>query len=249
MSITATSRRYRIAILTILILFSFAAQASAYTFLILAFGDSITQGYKRTSDGTIYGITSPPNGARTSDGYEPELENDFATQSNHTAYVYNWGYGGERTYQGVNRIDSVLTSRDADFILIMEGANDLYAGVSASATKANLGIMIDKSLARQTEPIIATVTPNTAPNQPEGYKIPTEYNPAIKYLASEKGITMADQYAALVGNWSSYNSGDGLHLNDSGERVMAQRWYNAILDHGLPRPFAIAPIINLLLNP
>ena len=186
------------------------------------------RGKKRDSDGVIYGIISPQNGARTSDGYEPELENDFATQTNHTAYVYNWGYGGERTDQGVNRIDSVLDSREADFILIMEGANDLGAGVSASTTKANLRIMIEKSQGKDTEPIIATVTPNTA--RSDGYIIPNNYNPAIRSLALEKDIALADQYTALVGNWSGYNSGDGLHLNDVGERVMAQEWFDAILN-------------------
>ena len=148
-------------------------------------------------------------------------------------YVYNWGYAGESTHQGVNRIDSVLDSREADFILIMEGANDLPAGVSASTTKANLRIMIEKSQGKNTEPIIATVTPNT--QRSDGYIIPNNYNPAIKSLASEKNIALADQYKALVGNWSGYNSGDGLHLNDDGERVMAQAWLDAIsIDTPLP---------------
>lgn len=212
----------------LLVAFFFAGNASAKTFSILAFGDSITQGKKIDSDGVIYGIILIPNGARTNDGYEPELENDFATQTNHTAYVYNWGFAGEQTYEGVNRIDSVLDSRAADFILIMEGANDLYNGVSAKTTKANLQFMIEKSQAKNTEPIIATVTPNT--DRSDGFIIPNNYNPDIKSLALEKDIALADQYTALVGNWSGYNSGDGLHLNDAGEQVMAQAWFDAILN-------------------
>lgn len=217
----------------LLMAFCFAGIASAQTFKILAFGDSITQGLKRNSDGDIYGIISKPDGARTSDGYEPELEHDFATQTNLTAYVYNWGSAGERTFEGVNRIDSVLNSREADFILIMEGANDLYSGVPAKTTNANLQFMIEKSQGKNTEPIIATVTPNTV--RSDGNIIPNEYNPNIKSLALGKGIALADQYMALVGNWSGYNSGDGLHLNDAGERVMAQAWFDAILRR-LPLP-------------
>lgn len=210
----------------------FAGIASAQLIKILAFGDSITQGLKRDSDGNESGIIQPLYGARTSDGYEPELENYFATQTNHTVYVYNWGHRGEPTHEGVNRIDSVLDSRAADLILIMEGANDLYDGVSAETTKANLQFMIEKSQAKNTEPIIATVTPNT--DRSDGYIIPNNYNPKIKSLALEKGIALADQYTALVGNWSGYNSGDGLHLNDQGERVMAQAWFDAILNSGFP---------------
>ena len=211
----------------IVIAICFTEVASARTLLILAFGDSITQGYKRDSEGNISGITVPPNGERTSDGYEPELENAFSMQTNHTVYVYNWGYSGERTYQGVNRIDSVLDSREADFILIMEGANDLYAGVSAATTKANLQIMSEKSRENNTEPILATITPNTA--RADGDTIENFYNPEIESLALEEGITLADQYSVLVGNWSDYQSGDGLHLNDAGEWVMAQAWFGMSL--------------------
>jgi hypothetical protein len=45
----------------------FAVEASARTFYIPVFGDSITQGKKRDSDGNITGILVPPNGERTSD--------------------------------------------------------------------------------------------------------------------------------------------------------------------------------------
>jgi lysophospholipase L1-like esterase len=154
------------------------------------------------------------------------------------------GYGGGRTYEGVNRIDSVLDSRDADFILIMEGANDPGWGVSASTTRANLQIMIEKSIEKSIEPIIATITPNTA--AANGYIIPNDYNPAIKLLALEKGIGLADQYAALVGNWANYHSGDEQHLNDTGEQVMAQTWFDAFLNSRSPN--SIAPILHLLLE-
>jgi lysophospholipase L1-like esterase len=107
--------------------------------------------------------------------------------------------------------------------------------------------MIDKSVAHQTEPIIATVTPNTA--RSDGYIIPNYYNPAIRSLASDKGVALADQYAAMASNWTSYNSGDGLHISDAGERVMAQTWLNVMdlsrINSTIPN---IAPIIKYLLE-
>ncbi|MGB5985972.1 MAG: SGNH/GDSL hydrolase family protein [Desulfobacterales bacterium] len=212
---------------------------------ILAFGDSITQGGKITADGVRYGILAPPNGARTSGGYEPELELDFATQTRHTAYVYNWGYGGERTDQGVNRIDTVLDSREADFILIMEGSNDLYSSVSSMTTRANLRIMIEKSRAKFIAPMVATLPPNTA--RSDGNLIPTSYNPAIESLAAEKGIALADQYDALSGNWAAYNSGDGVHLSDAGEEVVAQTWLDTLMQYGKLDP-VMTPILQLLLE-
>jgi len=225
----------------------FTTNTHAENFSILAFGDSITQGWKRTSGGYIYGITSPANGSRTTDGYEPELEADFTEQTRHTAYVYNWGYAGETSAEGVNRIDSVLNSRTANFILIMEGANDLYDGVSAATTKANLRFMIQKSLSKSVEPILGTITPNTSTSG--GYYIPDGYNPAIEALATEQDVLLADQYSALVGSWALYTSGDGLHLNETGEKIVAQTWLDTlILSQQITSANAsIVPILELLL--
>ena len=220
--------------------------AGARTFQVLAFGDSITQGGKITADGTRYGILTPPNGARTTDGYEPELEYDFATQTTHSAYVYNWGWGGEDTVAGVNRIDTVLDSREGDFILIMEGTNDLVHSISSTTTQTNLRIMIDKSRAKRTAPVIATIPPNTS-TQYNGDLVSTHYNPAIRSLALEKGIPLADQYAALNSRWADYTSGDGIHLNDLGEKVMAQTWLNTLMGAGKLDP-VLTPILQLLLE-
>ena len=145
---------------TVLVLLSLGVQAKAAHYEILAFGDSITQGVKIDSDGNKTGILSPPAGVRTSDGYEPELEL-LAQTTPDTVYVYNWGYGGERTNVGLDRIDSALASRRAQYILIMEGTNDILAGISTATTIFNLSQMIVKSRNALVEPILATVTPCT----------------------------------------------------------------------------------------
>lgn len=218
----------------LLITFCFTGIVSSQPVEIIAFGDSITQGLKRDSDHNESGIIWPLHGERSRDGYEPELEADIATQTKYRAYVYNWGSRGEFTYEGVNRIDMALNRHYpfADFILIMEGANDLSAGISSNTIYFNLKSMIDKSQAKNTTPIIATVTPNSS--HPNSDIIPNDYNPEIRLLAIEYDIALADQYTALIGNWSGYHSGDGLHLNDIGEMVMAQVWFDAILNIGFP---------------
>jgi len=183
--------------------------------LYLAFGDSITRGVVR-SDGT------------TAEGYEPELEalidaNLWASQ------VYNSGKSGERTSGGVNRLVKILNTYSLDYVLFLEGTNDILDGVSYETTLYNLGIMVDYCIDYNVTPIIATLLPIKKSSNKGGYvdEIPNVYNPGIKEIASGREITVSDQYAAFDGQWNRY-SDDGVHPNEAGYSVMAQTWYDTV---------------------
>jgi len=190
--------------------------------VILGFGDSIAQGV-----GCIPSCTPEPipdnGGGMRNGGYEPALETILAADSR-PSQVLNWGAHGEKTFTGVLRITSVLTDPTADYILILEGTND-YWHISYTDTIINLGLMIDSSVDQNVIPILSTLTPDA--DRPEK-QIPTTYNPAIRDLAAQKGVTLADQYAALIDSWESLYTDDGLHPNLAGYQVMAQTWFNAI---------------------
>lgn len=196
---------------------------------VLMFGDSITQGLQRNSSDYIYGIQSPPNGSRVNGSYGPRLESLLGETE--ASYAYNWGWSGERTVTAVGRIGSVLSSRQADYILILEGANDLLNGVSMSSTKANLGILIDKSIAAGIEPIISEITPLSCPKKCGGESLVNALNDMVIELAIEKDVVLSEILTPFNAGWTSvpYTSGDGIHLSDEGYYVMANVWYNAIL--------------------
>ncbi len=236
------------------------ARAEIDYLTILCFGDSITQGFARDADGDEYGIVGPPRGAWINWwGYEIELEKLIEnTLGPGTSSVYNWGYHGLRSDSALrcdqdwDCLDAVLASRPADMILIMFGANDLYAGISPSATKFNLAEMIDKSRAKGVVPVLGTITPNTADDQPNSAWIDTYYNPLISDLAREKRAPLADHYEAMDQNWVSlYTSGDGLHLSEPGNQKLARTWYDTIMAYlANPNlgPVVIPPMLHLLLN-
>lgn len=203
-----------------------ASQAQGHD--LLMFGDSITQGLQRNSSYIHYGVQSPPNGSRVNGSYGPELESLLAEQE--TSWAFNWGYSGEETPEGVNRIATVLASRTADYILILEGANDLINGVSQASSVTNLGYMIDKAVAAGTEPIISELTPMSCPKYCNWDKYVESINEEIVNLAAEKNVVLSELHEDMDAAWSStYTSGDGLHVSDSGYALMAQKWYDAIM--------------------
>lgn len=132
------------------------------------------------------------NGKRVG-GYEPKLE--LLLDADSRPYqVLNYGIGGEATPWGVDRIGyKTLGKHNAKYILILEGTNDLYYGISSESTIYNLEIMIDKSRGYNTTPVLSTLTPDTKEDNPEK-NIPTVYNPKIVDLSAEKGVILCDQY-------------------------------------------------------
>ena len=242
------------------------ARAQVDYLVILAFGDSITQGFARDADGEEFGILEPPRGERIERwGYEIKLEYMLEnTLGPDTSSIYNWGYHGLRSDSALrcdqdwDCIDVVLDSREADMILILLGANDPYDGISASTTKFNLSEMIDKSRDRGVTPVLGTITPNSSGNLLDlDPRTNDDYNPLIRTLAEEKKVPLAEHYEAMDQNWDLlYTSGDGLHLNDEpGNKKLAQNWHKAIMKYLTdpdpepePEPVIISPILHLLLN-
>ena len=224
-----------------LVVYDVSGAVFARDYSILTVGDSITQG--------LYEIGSPQYGTRVG-GYEPRLENEIASGTNgrHSAAVYNWGVMGEIAASGAGRISSILNSRSAEFILIMEGANDVFGGDTFDNTMNALDSMVTQSLSKGVTPILSNITPNTS--SPYGgilnSNIVNYYNPSIKDIANNHQIPFVDNYSAMASDWGGYASSDGLHPNGSGYQRMAEEWYKAI-EPLLDASVNIVPFITPLL--
>lgn len=230
------------------VFFLLVLPVSTFGYEILMFGDSLTQGLQRNASNYKYGILSPPNGARPNGSYGPRLER--LLNQTEKSYAYNWGWSGERTQTAVGRINSVLaTRRQADFILILEGANDLLNGISMSSTKANLGILIDKSIAAGVEPIISEITPLSCPKKCGGEVLVNRLNDMVIDLAAEKNVVLSEILTPFYAGWNTvpYQSGDGIHISNRGYEVMAGVWYEAIQKAIQLQKLSIVPFIAPLL--
>lgn len=222
-----------IGLIIIIISFMLVPAANAgKTYNIIAFGDSITSG-RPYSD--IVG-----GGRQGYGGYEPVLE-QLLGDSKKVSYVYNWGWGGETTPIGVNRIDSVLASQASHYVLIMEGTNDQWFGVPAQTTAFNLGVMVDKCRAFGTIPILGNLTPA---DRDTSNQIPLIYNPAIANVAQQKDVKLVDHYSAVVDRWHTLHY-DPVHPNLEGYNALAETWHDALVK--LIQPLSIVGSIKLLL--
>lgn len=207
---------------------------------IIAFGDSIT-----------YGRGSSSNGPRT--GYpailQAILNYNFAPDRFH---LINEGKGGEETWMGLARIDSVLDSYRADGILIMEGTNDMFFQISFNTVQENLKQMAFRARARGVFPVLATLIPTVPSLRLLQYQTTRSFYAGgyVQALSRAYGIPYADQwnafcsipyFAEVLMDWVTGN-----HPNDNGYRyVMSPQWYETIAPYLEPSFRPVGPKITL----
>lgn len=160
------------------------AAAAGQEIRFLAFGDSVTQGY---------GDTSNPGG-----GYPPRLQR-WLRQQGYDATVEVYGVGGETTSSGLSRIDSVL-AEGGDYLLLMEGTNDISQHVSIESIRFNLDEMAGRAEALGMVAVHASVIPRipTAPVDAD--------NSATSALAQALRELGQDMHRAVVDNFALFES-------------------------------------------
>lgn len=89
--------------------------------VILAFGDSLTEGV----------------GAKSEDSYPTELARLSGLK------VINAGISGETTSEGLQRLEELLIGERPKLMVLLEGGNDILRNQRASRTKENLAQMIE----------------------------------------------------------------------------------------------------------
>ena len=194
---------------------------------IIAFGDSITYGRGSSSDGPATGYPAYLAGI---------LLYNYPGQA---FKMLNKGNPGEQTGgtdSGLSRIDAVLEKYPADFILIMEGTNDIFFGTSFATIQQNLKQMALHAVTHGVTPVLATVIPTLPYGARSGqYRRARAFYAGgyIQSLAAKYGFACADQWQAFcsVPGWPGVimDPATGNHPNTNGYRyVMAPRWYEAI---------------------
>lgn len=183
----------------------FLAQAGD---VYVAFGDSITRG--------VMGGTNYPD----------KLEDKFQAYYGEGTLIKE-GIGGEEASDGKNRIGSVISDHAPDYILILEGTNDIQAGADMDDLADDLFDMCDEARARGVIPVLGMLSPRQ-----DVFERPMRWvnDYYLKPEARDRGILIADHYGAFMQheNWKDLLAGR-THPNDAGYEVMAQCWFDALL--------------------
>ena len=182
--------------------------------VIVAFGNSITLGV---------------GDERRPSGYPYQLELLLST-SHPNAIVVNRGVAGERTNEGIRRLPKVLDRDGPDYVLILEGINDVSIQISSTAIVNNLEVMINLVKGSGAVPLLSTLLPTDK----AGFSITRikTVNEGIRSLADRKEIVLVDNYAAFRDDedFTLLLSDDDLHPNSLGYNLMAEMWFEGLLE-------------------
>lgn len=217
----------------------------------VAFGDSITDGECDDISWDDISLDLRNRGG----GYEPVLNDLLTAAKGYPNTVINEGIGGERSSDGLARIQDVITRYpEANFILILFGTNDSNVTFPApsglglnpgdpgyiGSYKYNMQQIIDKIMTSGKVPILGKVPitlgpcalcdPFPDPDVASRNLLIQEYNLVIEELVSSNSISITppDFYNYFRANQDKM--ADNLHPNGVGYQSMADLWFNALTE-------------------
>jgi lysophospholipase L1-like esterase len=216
--------------------------ASGATATIVAFGDSLTDGY--VGNGSPGVIGGEAIGARAS--YPDDLARRVLTVKGLGPFsVVAAGISGNMILadgpvptNGVSMLARLaadaLDQPGASTVLILAGANDIgQGGADAAHVIAGLSDLIARARAADKQVILGTLTPMLGA-RPDSYgsgaadTVRQAVNAWIRSGAGRTDVTIVDFDAAVRDTTNpsrlspQYDSGDGLHPNNAGYQAMAQ---------------------------
>jgi len=184
---------------------------------ILCFGDSITQGF---GDNAGEPPEDPPGGFG---GYPPRL------QALTGVTVINAGVGGEQTGSGLDRLPDTLQQSNPDYVILLEGANDIEHHQEDAAVQ-NLEAMVEDVFQFGAQPILGTLLPTCCHHQNSVDPGTIEdVNTALEEFAKKDRVPVIDFHTAFkpeADGTVDPASGlihvpDGLHPTPAGYDLMA----------------------------
>jgi lysophospholipase L1-like esterase len=195
--------------------------------VIFAFGDSITRG---VGDGPRPGDT-PPGSA----GYPLRLQTLLGVT------IINDGHSGERTTEGLLRLQRDVKDTHPDYAILVEGTNDLLVGEDRHRAVDNMRSMIDAVRAAGAVPILGTIPPlccDVESSRPQTATL-AFYDEELRTLAANSGVGLIDFYSAFTGGReAAYDAGrgllhapEGIHPTSAGYDVMAEAARQKFLRH------------------
>jgi lysophospholipase L1-like esterase len=133
--------------------------------------------------------------------------------------VINAGVPGDTTASAMQRLDRDVLIKAPDLVLITLGGNDLKNGVAKERAFENLRIIVNSIQNTGARVIIGGIQ---FPIRDRGF------GSAYRKLAEDTGaILIPNIFDGILGNRKLMS--DPIHPNDSGYKIIAERFYEALL--------------------
>lgn len=216
----------------------------------VAFGDSMTEGFLQSCrTTTLTGLAAiledmqyfrelrPPGYSAVA--YPVKLQAMLAARyAAQSITIINEGNGGETAAAGALDLPRVLNTDTPQALLLLEGINDIHAGVPTQASAiptmmSSLRTMVQEGKRRGMSVFLATLLPERKGScrsfdWDDGIEDIVPANAQIRSLAQSETVPLVDMYPAFVGSLDTLLGPDGLHPSEAGYQKMADLFYAAI---------------------
>jgi acyl-CoA thioesterase-1 len=171
-----------------------AARSGDKVVKIVAFGDSLTAGYR----------------LKPTDAFPAQLEAALRARG-HKVEVVNAGVSGDTTAAGLDRFAWAVPT-DADGVIVELGANDALRGLSPAKARENLDRILTMIRAQKQEILLAGMQ---APrNLPRDYV--SGFDTIFPDLAAKHGALLYPFFLERIVMKAQFNLDDGIHPNAKG---------------------------------
>jgi lysophospholipase L1-like esterase len=200
----------------------------------LAFGDSITEGENGRPIGLVPFID-------LANAYPTLLQRMFTERvPDQPIVVDNAGRGGERVSANGFRLEDRIRETRAEVVLLLEGINDLNAGLSPTTVMYGVRDSIRTASEHGVQYVFVSTLPPVAPENcgpaPPRCRggsttnaVIAATNERIREVVPEAGGHLVDTFDLFMANRAAYVDIDGLHLRPDGNRALAEAFWQRIV--------------------
>jgi len=137
--------------------------------------------------------------------------------------VVNAGVSGDTTAGGLRRFDWATEGRVVVLVVAL-GGNDGLRGLPVSETRKNLAEIIERAQARGIRVVLAGM--EAPPNY--GVQYTSEFRQTFSGLAKQYDVPFVPFLLEGVAGIPALNTGDGIHPNAEGARIVERNVWKAI---------------------
>jgi len=139
--------------------------------------------------------------------------------------VVNAGVSGETSSGLVDRLGWLLRAR-FDVLVLETGANDGLRGIPVSTLRTNLETAVGRIKAKRPDATVAVIQMEALPNL--GPKYTSEFHDVFPSVATKHHVALIPFLLNGVAGQRNLNQGDGVHPNNTGERIVAENVWKSL---------------------